>query len=472
MAERAPREGAMRHLRIKETEARSLLNRSEDHYVDFKSKDIKPASLEKLVSAFGNSSGGEIIVGANEVKPGKFEWDGFSRIEDANAHIHVLIGPYPESDTFQYDTLAADGFPGYLIRVTIAKTREICTTASGATYVRGAASVKQVVTAAELDNLKMQKGISSYEDATTKAPLPMVTDSLQITEFVIDALTFSEPEPWLRSQLMIVADRPTVAAVVLFADEPQVVLPKASIMVYRYASRDQVGRREDLVDGKTWTVEGSAIKQIQQAVAKTTELIESVKGSNLNDVAYPPVTLHEIITNAVIHRDYSIADNIHVRIFDDRVEVESPGRLPGHVTPRNLPGARFSRNEIIERMLHKFADAPNKNVGEGLLAAFEAMKAMRLAAPQVVETDVGVLVYIKHEPLDSPATIVLDHLATHETITNREARGLTNIASETTMRRTLAKLLDQGVIEQVPGTLKGGYKYRLKKSAADSSNTV
>lgn len=454
----------MRHLTIGSREANQLLKRAEDHYLDFKSKEIKPSSLEKNVSAFGNSSGGEIIVGIDEASDkGTFSWNGFERIEDANAHVHLLMSAFPESDTFMYDTLAAEDFPGHLLRVTIAKTREICHTASGIAYVRGAAGVKRVDSDAELDALNLQKGITSYEDKTTQAPVAMVADSYQVTEFVVEALTFSEPEPWLREQLMIVANRPTVAAVVLFADEPQIVLPKASVMVYRYASRDKIGARKDLVDGKTWNIEGPAIKQIQGTVAKTTELIERVKGTNLQDVSYPPETLHEIITNAVIHRDYSIADNIHVRIFDDRVEVESPGRLAGHVTPKNLPGARFSRNETIERMLHKFADAPNKNVGEGLKTAFDAMQAVRLTPPKVAETDNGVIVYIKHEQLDSPSTLVLRYLEKTATITNKEARELTNTPSEGKMRRTLGLMIEQGALEQVPGTTKGGYKYRLRQ---------
>ena len=45
---------------------------------------------------------------------------------------------------------------------------------------------------------------------------------------------------------------------------------------------------------------------------------------SLERVQYPPETLHEIITNAVIHRDYSIADDVHIRIFDNRIEVQSP----------------------------------------------------------------------------------------------------------------------------------------------------
>jgi ATP-dependent DNA helicase RecG len=463
----------VRHLNIGSREAKQLLKRAEDHYLDFKSKEIKPSSIEKNVSAFGNSSGGEIIVGIDEASDkGTFSWNGFKRIEDANAHVHLLMGAFPESDTFKYDTLAADDFPGYLLRLTIAKTREICCTASGVIYVRGAAGVKQIKSDAEIEALKLQKGITSYEVKTTQAPVSMVADSYQVTEFVVEALTFSEPEPWLREQLMIVADRPTVAAVVLFADEPQIVLPKASVMVYRYASRDSVGARKDLVDNKTWNIEGPAIKQIQGTVAKTTELIERVKGTNLQDVSYPPETLHEIITNAVIHRDYSIADNIHVRIFDDRVEVESPGRLAGHVTPKNLPGARFSRNEIIERMLHKFADAPNKNVGEGLKTAFDAMQAVRLTPPKVAETENGVIVYIKHEQLDSPSTLVLRYLEKNTTITNKEARELTNTPSEGKMRRTLGQLIEQGALEQVPGTIKGGYKYRLRQDPNETGDVT
>ena len=58
-------------------------------------------------------------------------------------------------------------------------------------------------------------------------------------------------------------------------------------------------------------------------------------------IEYPIETLHEITTNAVLHRDYSVADDIHIRIFDNRIEVESPGRLPGHVTQENILDERF-----------------------------------------------------------------------------------------------------------------------------------
>tara|TARA_R110002073_G_scaffold11648_6_gene52787 strand:- start:4191 stop:4448 length:258 start_codon:yes stop_codon:yes gene_type:complete len=80
----------------------------------------------------------------------------------------------------------------------------------------------------------------------------------------------------------------------------------------------------------------------------------------LVDVEYPEETLHEIITNAVIHRDYSIPDDVHIRIYDNRVEVENPSVLPGHITVENILGERFSRNGNIVRIINKFPNPSPK----------------------------------------------------------------------------------------------------------------
>jgi ATP-dependent DNA helicase RecG len=99
-----------------------------------------------------------------------------------------------------------------------------------------------------------------------------------------------------------------------------------------------VGTRATL-QGQPVTIEGNLYDQIYAAVKTTVRLVEEVRllgPSGLEEVRYPEVALHEIITNAVIHRDYSIADDIHVRIFDNRIEVASPGRLPAHITPSNI----------------------------------------------------------------------------------------------------------------------------------------
>jgi hypothetical protein len=78
--------------------------------------------------------------------------------------------------------------------------------------------------------------------------------------------------------------------------------------------------------------------------------------------------------NAFIHRDYSISDDIQVLLFNDRIEVRSPGRLPGYVRVENILDARYSRNPKIVRTLNWYPNPPNKDLGEGLNTAFQKMK--------------------------------------------------------------------------------------------------
>jgi ATP-dependent DNA helicase RecG len=65
-------------------------------------------------------------------------------------------------------------------------------------------------------------------------------------------------------------------------------------------------------------------------------------------IVYPAEALHEVITNAVLHRDYSVADDVHIRVFENRVEVESPGRLPAHITPQNILAERGNVPRSVE----------------------------------------------------------------------------------------------------------------------------
>jgi ATP-dependent DNA helicase RecG len=149
----------------------------------------------------------------------------------------------------------------------------------------------------------------------------------------------AEPEVWLRKQQVIVGEKPTVAGLILFAEEPQAALPKCTgIKLHRDKTTAEEGTRDTLA-GDPSSVEGHAYAQIHEAVSATAKIIESVRVNSpdgLESAKYPITALHEIITNAVLHRDYSIADDIHIRVFDNGVEVLSPGTLPAHITPENI----------------------------------------------------------------------------------------------------------------------------------------
>ena len=122
--------------------------------------------------------------------------------------------------------------------------------------------------------------------------------------------------------------------------------------------------------------------------------------------------------NTLLHRDYSIVADVQIRIFDNRVEIENPGRLPGHVTTANILDTQSARNPALVRLINKFPNPPNKDVGEGLNTAFRAMETLRLKPPIIVEKDSSVLIIIRHEPLGSPEELVMKYMETNQEITN------------------------------------------------------
>ena len=164
----------------------------------------------------------------------------------------------------------------------------------------------------------------------------------------------------------------------------------------------------------------------------------------------------------MLHRDYSIISDVHVRIFDNRIEIESPGRLPGHVTPQNILREQFARNGAIVRMINKFPNPPNKDVGEGLNTAFRAMSQLRLKPPIIEELENAVIVHIKHETLASPEESIMEYFETHEEIVNRIGRQITGIASENSMKSIFYKMRDRDLIEPVPG--KSGFASAWRKN--------
>ena len=101
-------------------------------------------------------------------------------------------------------------------------------------------------------------------------------------------------------------------------------------------------------------------------------------------------------------------------------------------------------------MINKFEDPPNRDIGEGLNTAFEAMRRLKLRIPEIQENENSVTVYIYHEPLASPEETVLKYLDKKVSITNSEARVITGIKSENTMKQVFNRLRNQGLIELVP----------------------
>lgn len=449
-------------IEITEIQKEKILSLNENHFNDLKSKRIKPAKLTNTISAFANSVGGDIYLGIEENDTSSSqnrEWIGFTDEEEANAHIQVFEKLFPLGDYFTYNFYKNSSENGVILHLSIKKNPKVITASNGKIYKRRSAQNLPIESEEEKRRLELDKGIQSYEDHTLNLPIDFVSDSLSIYEFMTEVIPTTEPEPWLRKQLLIRNNLPTVSAVMLYSDTPQAALPKQSgIKIYRYKTKDEEGTRETL-DFTPITIEGSAYKQIYEAVSKTKEIIESgkvLKETGLESLEYPEKALHEIITNAVLHRDYSIASDIHIRIFDNRVEILSPGSLPGHVTVKNILQEQFARNGNMVRLINKFPNPPNQDVGEGLNTAFNEISELRLKKPEIIENEHSVSVLIKHEPLASPSVLIMEYLETHEEIHNSKAREITGIKSADSIKSHFYKLQKRNLIVKNPDPNKKG----------------
>jgi ATP-dependent DNA helicase RecG len=452
-------------------QAERLTRIGEGQFSEVKAAAIAPAKLTKTLAAFANSDGGDLYVGVKEELVGggvkAREWQGFADVEAANGFLSSFDRLFPLGTDFQYEFLRCPDRPGLILHVQVNRTKGIMRADDGVPYVRLGAANQPVSNPEALRRLEYTKGVSSFETELLNVSKTTITQSPITDGFLQHVIPSAKPESWLRKQSLLRDDRPTVAGCLLFAEEPQAAIPKhCGVKIYRYKTKETEGFR-DVLASNPITIEGCLYQQIRAAVAETirvTEEIPKLGSEGLEKINYPNETLHEIITNAVIHRDYSIADDVHIRIFDNRIEVQSPGRLPAHVTVKKILTERFARNGAVVRLLNKFPDPPNKDIGEGLNTAFQKMHELGLKEPQIEEKDNDVLVVIRHEALASPEEAIMRYLETNSTIKNKKAREITNVRADYQVKSIFGRMQDKGLIEQVPGTRTSSTAYRIAKS--------
>ena len=432
-----------------------LLALEEGHFVELKGIGVSTKKLGRTVSAFANSAGGDLYIGITETDllGSKVRtWHGFRDQEAANGHLQSLETLFPLGAEYSYEFLSCPGSLGVVLHITVQRTPQIARAHDKKIFVRRGAQNLEVKGTEPLRRLELDKGIVSYEKQPLSVDLEVLTESENLAAFIKQVVPMQSPPVFVRKQALTRNNQPVVAGILLFAEEPQAALPKSGVKLYRYKTTAKVGSRDTLV-GEPEAIEGTAYDVIHGAVKKTVAMVEGIQrlGPNgFEPVAYPDEALHEIVTNAILHRDYSIASDVQIRVFDNRIEIESPGRLPGHVTTRNILKTQFSRNGVLVRLIHKFPNPPNKDVGEGINTAFDAMKKSRLKPPVIKETENSVLVEIRHDKLASPEESVMDYMANHDEINNRTARQLTGITSENTMKEVFLRLAKRNLIERIP----------------------
>lgn len=454
--------GTLERRAISIQEALALLARDESHFWDVKSKASKGGVVQKIAVALANGDGGEFALGIEDAKTSDEpmdRWQGYLTIEDLNPVHQALSQDCKPQIPYSVDYLEIEGqeSKGFICLVTITKSPDVHYTAAGKVYVRHHAASSEIQ-GQEIVDLSLSKGAQTYEDQELGDYfLEEAIEEQELKDFLSSVSPAMMPGDFLRRERLY--NRKTegmkVAAALLYAENPQGVINKrCGIKIARYET-DLEGTNRDYLKGVPQSLEGPARVLIDQALEAVSAEIQAVQtrdaSGQLVPTRYPPETLKEIIVNAVIHRDYNLADDILIYIFNNRVEVHSPGKLPGHITLKNIFTDRASRNGTLVRLLNKYPDPPNKDIGEGLQTAFAKMKEAKLKAPEFKFEGNYFVVRIGHTPLARPEELILEYLDTHVEITNKVVRQITGIQSENLVKQRFYNLQKAGSIERVPG---------------------
>lgn len=353
-----------------EVELRAIIRRGEDQRAEFKAAEADSADMARAITALANSGGGVLLLGVGDdggllglwyaqpshiarnvrTLPNLSAWRQFV----VNVSRHNCEPAVP----IRVEHVAVEGCDILVVHVPDGQDKPY--RANGRVYVRIDREVHEA-TREEVARMMVESGRVQYERLpVTDAELSELEEALVRGYFAeVRRLPFPEDADE-RARLLVnlgFATRhvgrlvPTVAGLLLFGVRPQDRLPAATLKCAFFYGQHQGTQLRDRAD-----VVGPLHRVIDDGaafVARNRRLVPRMEGIRRVDVPeYPDYSVREAIANALAHRDWSLEGaKARLFMFDDRLEIWSPGRLPPPITLERLGYDQFSRNQLIARVL-------------------------------------------------------------------------------------------------------------------------
>lgn len=379
----------------------------ENQYFDRKSCQIKPSDIAPLISAFANADGGTIVLGISDKQrtPEGINAYGEDRINDFINAPKDYCKPMPR---YQYEFVEIINEHGEQDRLLLLHIDEsidqVIRTQKDTTWLRIGDRTKEL-RGEDLRNLEYVKSTRHYEDEPNYDATIEDLDTELLTEYMTKIGAADLPVQQVlkaRGFIKTVEGKEYLsnAAVLLFAKNIQQFYPNCRIRFLRYeGTYAKVGTQINLI--RDTSIELPILRIVDKAKEFiSTQLREftmlNVKTGKFQIVPeYPEFAWLEGIVNAVTHREYAMAGSfIKVSMYDDRLEIESPGKLPNIVTVENIKHTRYSRNPRISRVMTEFGWV--RELNEGVKRIYSDMRAFFLDEPVYAEPDQSVTLVLKN----------------------------------------------------------------------------
>lgn len=314
--------------KITKKEFDKILKNDEGDYSDFISKKGSGVRIQEKIVEFANADGGSLFVGIDDKKEKK-KLGGFYYVEDASKVVDAAYRDIkPRIENLEHEFLSYNN--KIIVKLIIPSSTKMHKTAKGQVLIRRGAK-KVILKGEDIKILKHKKGVDRYEDEVKNIDLELFLESKYFSEF-LKRINYSESkEYYLRRNNYIYNNKPRIVAILCFLDYPQSII-KSGVKIIRYEhqkySRKYAYKRERVSD-VDYTIEGPIETLIRDSIKKIDEIMPLYS-------KYPKEAILEALANAVLHRDYYITNEIQVKIYDNRIEIMSPGGFAGGITAKNI----------------------------------------------------------------------------------------------------------------------------------------
>lgn len=425
--------------------------------------------LAETLVALANADGGTILVGVGA--GGQLAGDlAISDLESSLLRAQMRCRPPVKSDWQTLDTGR-----GAVIAVIVPRSGDLHTLQDGAILVRSGARNRRL-SGEEVQQIAVAKGGGSFEEEIVPGASLADLDAEAIGEYENNRRERGPRGEQLSGQEMLIdcgaltpGGQVTVAGLLLFGKRPQTLLPQAGIIFVRFPGTQPAGLGSTPGYTRREESNGPLHRVIPQAWQVLWE--EMRKGAVINGLTreeraeYPEIAVREALVNAVAHRDYRIKGRrVEIRMFDDRLEIISPGGLPGHITLDNIVEEHFSRNPRIVRGLFYWGYI--EELGIGVDRMIEAMVQAGHPTPQFEAQPYAVSVTLRNvrerapaqwpESMNERQLRALKYVEERGRITNREYRTLFPDISQETVRLDLIDMVSKGLLLRI-GDKKGTF---------------
>ena len=430
--------------------------------------------LAETLVAFANADGGTVLLG---IRPDGQVLGGVQTEEAEGTLRLALIECHPPvlSEWEQVESPE-----GMVIAIRVPRSTELHSLADGRVLIR-AGHENRPLSGEAIRQLAATKSSADFEAEIVAGATAADLDGDLIQEYVNKRVErqrhpiTTSPEQLLQEiGSLDPQGHPTVSGLLLFGKEPQRYLPQAGLLFIRFSGTEPrgpgglpgYGRREELTGPLPQLIERAW--QIIWSEMRVEGVVRDLVREDRTE--YPPFPVREALVNSVAHRDYRLnGRRIEVRMFDDRLEVISPGGLPGFMTLDNLVEEHYARNPRLVDGLFQWGLI--EGLGLGVDRMIEDMVQAGHPPPTFQATSYAFSATLKNvlerrptprweQNMNERQMRALAHLQEHGRITNRDYRELCPDVSPETLRLDLVDLSRRGILLKI-GNKRGTY-YILK----------